>query len=68
LRAVASGARVAWTPYAHFIHHEGSSIVRKSPDPNETREFQQRWASTLQKDPFYSPALNPSLDRLYEAR
>lgn len=68
LRARERGVRVAWTPYAHFIHHEGSSIVRKSPAPQETRIFQERWSSHLVDDPFYSPALNPALDRLYEAR
>lgn len=68
LRARDRGARVAWTPYAHFVHHEGSSIVRKTPAPSETAEFRSRWAERYAIDPYYSPALNPNLDRLYEAR
>lgn len=67
LRARDHGVRVAWTPYAHFIHHEGSSIVRKAPAPAETSEFEARWSTRDATDPYYSPALNPSLDRLYEA-
>ena len=65
LRARARGYRVAWTPYAHFIHHEGASIVRRKSDPAEQALFLQRWGSM--RDPYYSPALNPRLDRIYEA-
>ena len=68
LRARDRGVRVAWTPYAHFIHHEGSSIVRKAPAASETAEFRARWSQRYAIDPYYSPALNPNLDRLYEAR
>lgn len=68
LRARERGVRVAWTPYAHFIHHEGSSIVRKAPAASETAEFRARWSQRYAIDPYYSPALNPNLDRLYEAR
>jgi GT2 family glycosyltransferase len=65
LRARAAGYRVAWTPYAHLTHHEGASIVRKKPDPAEHDLFGQRWAgATL--DPYYSPALNEQLARIYE--
>jgi len=59
------GYRVAWTPYAHLTHHEGASIVRKAADPQELAEFQRRWQH--QQDPFYSAALNPRLERIYEA-
>ncbi len=68
LRARERGMRVAWTPYAHFIHHEGSSIVRKAPAASETAEFQRRWAANYAIDPYYSPALKTDHDRLYEAR
>ena len=67
LRAREIGTRVAWTPYAHFIHYEGSSIVRKAPAASETAEFRSRWSARYATDPYYSPALNPNLDRLYEA-
>lgn len=62
------GYRVAWTPYAHFTHHEGASIVRKKSDPKELAIFQERWAQKYAVDPYYSPALKPDLDRMYEAR
>ena len=65
LRARERGYLVAWTPYAHFIHHEGASIVRKEPDAAEHDRFQELWGSMT--DPYYSPALNPRLDRIYEA-
>ncbi|HEY7821558.1 MAG TPA: glycosyltransferase family 2 protein, partial [Acidimicrobiia bacterium] len=67
LRLRAAGYRVAWTPYAHLTHHEGASIVRKAADPAELDEFGKRWAGQYSTDPYYSPALNPSLERIYEA-
>lgn len=68
LRAGKAAYRVAWTPYAHFTHHEGASIVRKKADPAEHQLFSQRWGAFLIADPFYSPALNAELARIYEAR
>lgn len=68
LRAHQSGHRVAWTPYAHFTHYESASIVRKKPDPAEATAFASRWSSVYPVDPYYSPALDPALARLYEAR
>lgn len=68
LRAHRSGHRVAWTPYAHFTHYESASIVRKKPDPTEAAAFSARWSATYPVDPYYSPALDPALSRIYEAR
>jgi len=68
LRVGDLGYRVAWTPYARFVHHEGASLARRKADPNESKAFQQRWATRLAADPYYSPALNQQLARLYEAR
>jgi GT2 family glycosyltransferase len=68
LRVRETGLRVAWTPYAHLVHHEGSSIVRKAPQATETALFVERWGALFVADPYYSTALNPSLDRLYEPR
>ena len=67
LRLQEAGYRVAWSPYAHLTHHEGASIVRKAADRVELAEFQGRWADRYSVDPYYSPALNPRLDRIYEA-
>ena len=66
LRLRDAGHRVAWTPYAEFVHHEGASIVRKAADHGELAEFSERWAERYPVDPFYSPALNQHLERLYE--
>lgn len=68
LRAGEIGKRVAWTPYAHFTHHEGVSIVRKVAAPAERVEFERRWSSVLAHDPYYSPALHQGIERLYEPR
>ena len=67
LRLREIGYRVAWTPYAHLTHHEGASIARRSADPLEWQQFHRRWANKCISDPFYSPALNPHLERVYEA-
>ena len=67
LRAWESGSRVAWSPYATFIHHEGASLVRRTPDPSESALFARRWGS-IEVDPFYSPALHEGLGRLYQPR
>ena len=67
LRVREAGYRVAWTPYAHFTHYEGATMARKKTDPLEHQEFLKRWASLLNNDPYYSPALNPELQRIYEA-
>ena len=66
LRLVGAGYRIAWTPYAHFVHLEGASIVRKSADAVEQRLFMDRWADVCAQDPFYSTALNPQLERIFE--
>jgi len=67
MRAHHAGHRVAWTPYAHFTHHEGASMSRKKADPAEARLFHERWAAVYPVDPYYSPALNQELARIYEA-
>ena len=67
LRVGQAGYRVAWTPYAHLTHHEGASIARRRADAAEAELFQDRWASVCNHDPYYSPALNQRLERIYEA-
>ena len=66
LKVRQSSHRVAWTPYAHFTHHEGASLTRKKSDPQEQHLFTQRW-SAASPDPYYSVALNQDLSRIYEA-
>ena len=67
LRAHRAGHRIAWTPYAHLTHHEGASMARRKADPRESAMFTERWGSIYPVDPYYSPALNPALERIYEA-
>ncbi len=67
LRVREAGYRVAWTPYAHFVHYEGATMARKKTDPQEHALFVERWSAMLNNDPYYSPALNPELQRMYEA-
>ncbi len=67
LKLRAKNYRIAWTPYAHFTHHEGVSIHRKAANPQEARLFNDRWQNEYISDPYYSPALNPKLERMYEA-
>ncbi len=67
LRTWQSQRRVAWTPYAHWTHHEGATMARKASDTAEGRAFRDRWAPVYTVDPFYSAALDPRLDRIYEA-
>jgi hypothetical protein len=42
--------------------------VRKKPDPAEAQAFASRWTSPYPVDPYYSPALDSALARIYEAR
>jgi len=67
LRAHRAGHRIGWTPYAHLTHHEGASMARRKADPRESAMFTERWGTTYPVDPYYSPALNPALERIYEA-
>ena len=67
LRAHRAGHRIAWTPYAHLTHHEGASMARRKADPRESAMFTERWGTIYPVDPYYSPALNPALERIYEA-
>lgn len=68
LRVQAQGMRVAWTPYARFLHFEGTSLRRRVADQQESVQFQARWAAKLERDPYYSPSLSNRLERLYDPR
>ena len=68
LRVRDMGWRTAWTPYARFVHYEGTSLVRRAPDGAEWDEFRSRHAAILKCDPFYSPALGQTIERLYDIR
>jgi GT2 family glycosyltransferase/glycosyltransferase involved in cell wall biosynthesis len=57
LKAIRQGYDVVYTPYAELYHFEGTSIHRKTQNPREVELFQQRWASFVERDPFYNPNL-----------
>jgi hypothetical protein len=42
-------------------------MARKKSDSAEGQLFRQRWSSLYPVDPYYSPALNQDLQRIYEA-
>lgn len=68
LRAVESGYRNVWTPFAQLYHHE--SATRGTDDTEEKarrarRELdymQQRWGQLMWEDPAYSPNLSGEFD------
>jgi GT2 family glycosyltransferase len=53
------GYRVLYTPYALLYHHEAFSKTSKDliPHPQEVARMREKWASVIEKDPFYSPNL-----------
>jgi len=66
LRALHSGYRNLWTPFAELYHHESASRgledtpAKQARFQTEVRAMQRRWGEALLTDPAYSP--NLSLD------
>ncbi len=58
LRAVASGRRVVYTPFAELTHFEGATLKRSEQDPAEVALFRERWADFMERDPYYNPNLS----------
>lgn len=64
LRFRSAGYRNIWTPYAELIHHESASRgaednpVKRARFEGEVQFMKERWATVLQRDPFYSPHLS----------
>ena len=61
-----AGYRNVWTPFAHFEHVEGASIVRTRANPLESELFLNRYQGKFEPDPYYSPRLKQDIRRLYE--
>lgn len=63
LKALESGYRNVWTPFAELFHHESKSRgTEDSPKKqarfeSECRVMTQRWVKLLACDPFYNPNL-----------
>jgi GT2 family glycosyltransferase/glycosyltransferase involved in cell wall biosynthesis len=67
LRSIDSGYRVAWTPYARWIHFVNATL--DSARNSVGREFfEERWQASCDVDPFYLPALHSHPNLLYKAR
>jgi len=56
LRAVASGCRIVYTPYAQLYHHE--AVTKSGVYQHELDAFKQRWGEQWSTDPFYNPHLS----------
>jgi GT2 family glycosyltransferase len=57
LRALRSGYRVVYTPFAELVHHEGATLQRTAQDPVEVALFRERWPDFMERDPYYNPNL-----------
>ena len=54
LRCIKYGYRVVYNPMASLYHFHNSSLKRIHDHEDERAIFVQRWASIIEKDPFYS--------------
>ena len=52
-----AGYLVVYTPFARLYHHE-SGTRRRTVEPLETGVMRERWAETLNYDPYYNPNLS----------
>ena len=46
------GKNIVFTPFAELYHFEGMSTSPNRPDPEEVKNFSERWGSKLKHDPF----------------
>jgi GT2 family glycosyltransferase/glycosyltransferase involved in cell wall biosynthesis len=58
LRGLEAGERVVYTPFARLRHFESRSAPRNSADTVDTARFAARWASVIERDPYYNPNLS----------
>ena len=66
LRVRARGYRNVFTPFAHFEHVEGASLIRSAANTDEVELFRNLYGDTYQIDPYYSPRLKQEIGKLYE--
>jgi hypothetical protein len=55
LRSIDSGYRVAWTPYARWIHFVNATLQRTVEVDKDL--FDSRWQDKYQVDPLHFPGL-----------
>lgn len=58
LKLQAIGLRVVYTPYARLHHHEGASLGTRRPSTDAQALMRERWASQIERDPYYHPRLS----------
>jgi GT2 family glycosyltransferase len=71
LRAIATGYRVIYNPFARLIHHEGKTRHRHIPAKDYHIAYQRLKSVVERGDPFYNPNLSysiriPTFKRTYE--
>ena len=57
LRLQRAGYRIVYTPCAQLYHHESASFGARQHDMTELDEMRRRWASVIDRDPYYNPNL-----------
>jgi len=63
MRAITSGYRVVYTPYARLIHHEGRTRFRHIPEQDIQRAYEHLKERVEEGDPFYNPNLSYKVRR-----
>ncbi len=58
LRALETGQRVVYTPFARLRHFESRSAPRNAADTIDTERFTHRWQGMIARDPYYNPNLS----------
>jgi GT2 family glycosyltransferase/glycosyltransferase involved in cell wall biosynthesis len=58
LRALETGQRVVYTPFARLRHFESRSAPRSAADSVDTERFSHRWQAIIARDPYYNPNLS----------
>jgi GT2 family glycosyltransferase/glycosyltransferase involved in cell wall biosynthesis len=58
LRALETGQRVVYTPFARLRHFESRSAPRSAADSIDTERFTHRWQAIIARDPYYNPNLS----------
>jgi GT2 family glycosyltransferase len=58
LRLRAAGYRVVFTPWAQLYHHESASFGSRRHDFAALGEMRRRWATVIDRDPYYNPNLS----------
>lgn len=53
-----AGYRLVYTPFVEAYHHESASFGARQQNPDDIRNMEARWGSTLLRDPYYNRNLS----------